>query len=82
LVVKRTFHTRRRAVVETLHPTCGWLVRGTIRAVDIADTTGPGLAGHVTWQLTSYDQEDLGRITGDYLSAEQALLDATTALED
>jgi hypothetical protein len=72
----------RRFVVETFHPTCGWLTRGTIRPVDVAETTEPGLAGHLVWRLTPYDHEDLGQVTGDYVTAEKALLDATTALED
>ena len=72
---------RRHVVVETRHPTYGWLKRGEIRCVDVADTLGPGLAGHLVWQLTDYDWRDLGQITGDYRTAEQALLDATRILE-
>jgi hypothetical protein len=73
---------RTRVTVETQHPAYGTQLRGWIRPVDIADTTGPRLAGHLVWQLTSPDHEDLGQVTGDYVTAEKALLDATTALED
>ncbi len=81
---RHTWHgTGRRsyAHVESEHPDCGWLTRGTIRSTGIADTTGPGLAGHLVWRLSDYDSNELDPVTGDYVDAEKALLEATTELE-
>ena len=79
--VRRTRHGRRGLCVETSYRD-GWLVRGWIRPAGVADTAGPGLAGHLIWQLTDYDHTDLEPITGDYLTAEEALLAATKVLDD
>ncbi len=65
----------RRALVESEHPECGWLTRGTIRRV--------GLDGfHLIWALADYDHRELPPVTGDYVDAEKALLAATTELEN
>ncbi|GIM88808.1 hypothetical protein [Paractinoplanes toevensis] len=58
------------------------VIRGWIRPVDLADTTGPGLAGHTVWDLKTYDHVQLEPVTGDYLTAEKAVLDATKELEN
>ena len=82
---RRTWHgtgARRTAEVESLHPVVGWLTRGWIRRRRLADATGPGPAGHLIWSLQTGDHIELEPVTGDYLSAERALLDATTALEE
>jgi hypothetical protein len=80
--VKRTWHTKgRRVAVETQHPEHGLLLRGWIRAAGVAETTGPGIAGTLTWALTDNDHVELDPVTGDYLDAERALLDATQALD-
>lgn len=75
---RRTFHgagLRRRSLVETEHPVHGWLTRGTIRCI--------GLDGfHLIWALSDPDFHDLPPVTGDYVDAEKALLEATTSLED
>jgi hypothetical protein len=80
--VNRTWLSKgRRVVVETQHPEFGPLLRGWIRADGIAETTGPGIAGTLRWRLTDYDHVELDPVVGDYLDAEQALLDATSALD-
>ena len=71
-----------RVAVETVHPEYGPLLRGWIRCAGVEDTTGPGLAVHLRWELTDYDHTELEPVVGDYLVAERALLNATKALED
>lgn len=64
--IVRSWH-RHGVTVETRHPQLGPLVRGRIRA------TRDG------WRWTDFDHNE-GDVTGDYLDAERALLDATAAL--
>lgn len=57
------------------------LWRGTIRTAGVQDTTGPGLAGHLIWRVSTYDGIWLEPIASNYVDAEKALLEATTELE-
>jgi hypothetical protein len=68
--VQRVFGRRGVVRVATVHPQFGPLPRGTIRML-------PG-AG---WSWTDADHVEGGRVTGDYLDAEAALLDATADLD-
>lgn len=61
--------------VDTHNGEAGGLVaRGWIRSADIRD-------GHTVWQPVTYDAVWLDKICVDYVTAEQALLDATTELD-
>ncbi len=83
--VRRTWHgtdRRRYAEVESQHPECGWLTRGTVRQVGLAGTDGPGLAGTLIWLATDYDGTPLDPITDSYVEAERQLLAATKELEN
>ncbi|GAA0529220.1 hypothetical protein GCM10010172_07340 [Paractinoplanes ferrugineus] len=51
------------------------ILRGTIRV------RGVGESGHLTYQPVTSDGVWLDPITGDYVAAEKALLDATKELE-
>jgi hypothetical protein len=64
-----------RVTVLVRHPECGDLARGTITHLP-ADGTAP------CWGITDYDHQFVGVVTGDYLDAERALLDATTELDN
>jgi hypothetical protein len=72
---------RRQCRVET-ELSYGWIVRGWIRPVDLAETAGPGLAGQTVWGIKTYDHVEVEPVTGDYVTAEKALLEATKELED
>lgn len=78
----RRTSTRRGFHLESEHPQYGWLPRGWIRQSGVADTTGPGLAGHLVWTLTDPDANLLDPVCGDYVTAETALLEATKQLDD
>jgi hypothetical protein len=83
--VRRTWirkgNRHARVAVETLHPTCGLLLRGWICGLG-PEAAGTGMAGRLTWALTDHDHTELDRVVGNYVDAEKALLDATTALEE
>jgi hypothetical protein len=67
--------TRHGARIHTRHPQFGLLYRGRIEPVR-GRIDGAGAYG--VWRLTDQDHDDLPLlIVGDYLTAEQALLDAT-----
>jgi hypothetical protein len=64
-------------VVESEHPQHGTLLRGWIRSMPSPDWRS-------AWHVKDYDGETVGDgvFVGDYLDAERALLDATTAMEE
>jgi len=68
-VVERRWHARGVAVY-TVHPQYGLLARGRIR-----------VARRDAWTWSDPDA-NVGRVIGDYLDAEAALLDATAALDE
>lgn len=67
--------TRRGARIHTRHPQFGPLYRGRITEVR-ERIDGAGAYG--IWRLSDADHDDLPLlVVGDYLTAENALLDAT-----
>lgn len=76
-IITRTWHLNRRTarvLVTTRHPQVGDVDRGTIHHVP-SDGLLPA------WQITDMDGVDHGTVTGHYIDAEKALLDATAALD-
>jgi len=64
-----------RVHVLVRHPECGDLPRGVITHL-----RSQGMFPR--WGVTDYDHHNLGEVTGDYLDAEQLLLDATAELDE
>jgi hypothetical protein len=65
--ITRTWvHQRSTCWVSTNHPTLGPLQRGHITRHDGA------------WHVVDQDHQQVATVVGDYIDAEQALLDATT----
>lgn len=84
--VRRTFTNRGVAIVATIHPQVGAIERGRIRpagnAYDpVANIWADGREGagaFGVWEVSDSDCQSLGLVVvGDYLTAEQALLDVT-----
>lgn len=74
----RRLVSRQGLTVETLNPTYGWLTRGTVRFLP-----NPGDPNaRLRWEVINADHEDVAEHVGDYLDAEQLLLDATTWADD
>lgn len=65
---------RRGLAVTTRHPQYGDLNRGSILIRGIRDQ-------HIIWQPVTCDGEWLDQMCGDYVDAENALLDATSELD-
>lgn len=65
----------RSITVTTVHPQHGELDRGRIYPQ-------PGCGTQGVWQIATADHEPLDNVTGDYLDAEAALLDATAGLDE
>ena len=78
----RTWTSLGRCKVEVEHPVHGLLLRGWIRLVGVQDSTEPTVAARLRWQVVDYDGHQLGTVDGDYVTAEQRLLDATSSLDD
>jgi hypothetical protein len=74
--VVRTF-TARSVRVATVHPQFGELDRGRIYPRRAAGWRG-------AWEVIDCDHEQVGDgpVVGDYLDAEQVLLDATAGLDE
>lgn len=78
--IRNTGH-HSRVAVETVHPTYGPLLRGWIRGTGLEETADTGTAGRLCWAITDFDHSALEPVVGNYVDAEKALLDATTALD-
>lgn len=74
--IVRDFTARRVVRVETVHPQLGRLNRGRITA---ATARGEWRG---TWRITDHDANELPPVVGDYADAEQALLEATAAMDE
>lgn len=74
--VARKFHHNGLVTVDTRHPD-GPMNRGRIR--HLPSNPADGALGR--WQVTDYDGHDLGVVVGDYLDAEDLLLEGTCELD-
>ncbi|MBM0205780.1 hypothetical protein JNW90_24255 [Micromonospora sp. STR1s_5] len=75
--VVRTFSRNGLVKVESRHPQYGLLYRGRIRHLPIDPADG----GLGRWEITDLDHTNLGVVVGDYVDAEDTLLEATCELD-
>lgn len=75
--VARVWLRQNRVRVEAWHPVHGWLVRGWLV---LAGSEGQRLR----WRLVDYDHAEVegSPFVGNYLAAENVLLDTTSELEE